>query len=213
MSSGEFTAPAGIDGAASDAAPTPRQGRTFAGHVPGEVGVWVLILGDMTVFALFFGVFMHYRDHAPALFRHSQATLNQTFGAVNTLLLLTSSLFVVLGVSAVRKRMRTVAPKLFLLALCCGLAFSVIKVLEYSAKARHGIGLNTNDFYMYYFILTGIHFFHLIIGMGVLVFLWRLSLKPDVGTKQIQYLEAGASYWHMVDLLWIVLFPLIYLVK
>ena len=193
--------------------PAVRARKAVAGHIPGEVGIWVLILGDMTVFALFFGVFMHYRDHAPALFRHSQATLNQTFGAVNTVLLLTSSLFVALGVSAVRRRMRTVAPKLFLCALACGLGFAVIKIFEYKAKADHGIGLNTNDFYMYYFILTGIHFFHLLIGMGVLVFLWRLSLKPDVGTRQIGYLEAGASYWHMVDLLWIVLFPLIYLVK
>jgi nitric oxide reductase NorE protein len=186
--------------------------RDKTGHVPGEVGIWVLILGDMTVFALFFGVFMHYRDHEPVVFRHSQATLNHTFGAVNTILLLTSSLFVVMGVTAVRRRMRTVAPKLFVLALLCGVGFSVIKILEYSAKANAGIGLNTNDFYMYYFILTGIHWFHLMIGMGVLVFMWRLSRGP-VDDKRIGYLEAGASYWHMVDLLWIVLFPLIYLVK
>jgi nitric oxide reductase NorE protein len=182
-------------------------------HVPGEVGIWVLILGDMTMFALLFGVFMHYRDQQPALFHHAQATLNQTYGAVNTVLLLTSSLCVVLGVSAVRRRMRSIAPKLFLLALACGLGFSVIKILEYTGKASHGIGLNTNDFYMYYFVLTGIHFLHLLIGMGVLMFLWRLSLRPDISTKQIGYLEAGASYWHMVDLLWIVLFPLIYLLK
>ena len=179
--------------------------------MPGEVGIWVLILGDMTVFALFFGVFVHYRGHEPAVFAHSQATLNRTYGAVNTLLLLTSSLFVVTGVGAVRRKMQSVAPKLFVGAFICGLGFSVIKVLEYSAKARHGISLNTNDFYMYYFILTGIHFFHLLIGMGVLVFCWRLSRKPDPDAKQIGYLEAGASYWHMVDLLWIVLFPLIYL--
>jgi nitric oxide reductase NorE protein len=183
----------------------------MAGHIPGEAGIWVLILGDMTVFALFFGVFMHYRDHAAAVFRHSQATLNQSFGAINMLLLLTSSLFVVLGVQAVRRRARGVAPKLFVLAFVCGLGFSLIKVLEYSAKARHGISLNTNDFYMYYFVLTGIHFFHLLIGMGVLVFLWRLSLKANPTEKHIGYVEAGASYWHMVDLLWIVLFPLIYL--
>jgi len=187
--------------------------KAVATHLPGEVGIWVLILGDMTVFALFFGVFMHYRGHEAALFRHSQATLNQSYGAINTLLLLTSSLFVVLGVGAVRRRMHAVAPKLFVLAFVCGLGFSLIKVLEYSAKARHGISLNTNDFYMYYFVLTGIHFFHLLIGMGVLVFMWRLSLRRPASDKQITYLEAGASYWHMVDLLWIVLFPLIYLMK
>jgi nitric oxide reductase NorE protein len=187
--------------------------RAEATHLPGEVGIWVLILGDMTVFALFFGVFVHYRDHAPELFRHSQTTLNQSYGAINTLLLLTSSLFVVLGVNAARRRMHNVAPRLFVLAFLCGLGFSVIKFLEYSDKASHGISLNTNDFYMYYYVLTGIHFFHLLIGMGVLVFLWRLSLKRDPDQKQIGYLEAGASYWHMVDLLWVVLFPLIYLLK
>ena len=186
--------------------------RDRAGHVPGEVGIWVLILGDMTVFALFFGVFMHYRDHQPALFAHSQASLNRTFGAVNMLILLTSSLFVVLGVTAVRRRMRTVAPKLFVLAMLCAVAFSAIKILEYSAKASHGIGPNTNNFFMYYFILTGIHWFHLLIGTGVLAFLWRLSRKP-VDENRIGYIETGACYWHMVDLLWIVLFPLIYLLR
>jgi nitric oxide reductase NorE protein len=190
------------------------KGRSAAAtHLPGEVGIWVLILGDMTVFALFFGVYTHYRDHAPALFRHSQMTLHQSFGAINTLLLLTSSLFVALGVGAVRRGMRGVAPKLFLLAFACGLGFAGIKVIEYSDVASHHISLNSNDFYMYYFVLTGIHFFHLLIGMGVLAFLWRLSLKPKPSAKQISYLEAGASYWHMVDLLWIVLFPLIYLMK
>jgi nitric oxide reductase NorE protein len=203
-----------LTAAASNGRRVLSKGREAAAtHLPGEVGIWVLILGDMTVFALFFGVFVHYRGHEAALFRHSQMTLNQSYGAINTLLLLTSSLFVVLGVTAVRRRMTSVAPKLFVLAFICGLGFSLIKVLEYSAKARHGISLNTNDFFMYYFVLTGIHFFHLLIGMGVLVFLWRLSLKPNPSEKQITYLEAGASYWHMVDLLWIVLFPLIYLMK
>jgi nitric oxide reductase NorE protein len=201
----------------SDLLPATHDARTgrgpTIGHVPGEVGIWVLILGDMTLFGLLFGLFMHYGDREPGLFRHAQATLNQTYGAVNTLLLLTGSLFVVLAVTAARRRMRTIAPNLFLLALICGVGFSVVKVLEYGAKAGHGIGLNTNDFYTYYFLLTGIHFMHLLIGMGALIFLWRLSLKPDFGTRQLGYLEAGASYWHMVDLLWIVLFALIYLVK
>jgi nitric oxide reductase NorE protein len=186
--------------------------RAIAAHVPGEVGIWVLILGDMTVFALFFGVFVHYRSHEAAVFAHSQATLNRTYGAVNTLLLLTSSLFVVSGVEAVRRGMRNVAPKLFVGAFVCGLGFSFIKYLEYSAKARHGISLNTNDFYMYYFILTGIHFFHLLIGMGVLVALIVLTRKEKLSEKQFAFVEGGACFWHMVDLLWIVLFALLYLV-
>jgi nitric oxide reductase NorE protein len=181
-------------------------------HLPGEEGTWIFILGDMTVFALLFGVYMYYRSNDPALFRHSQQSLNQNFGAINTLLLLSSSLFVVTGIRAIRAHRHTLAPRLFAGAFCCGLGFAFIKYLEYSDKLSHGIKPATNDFFMYYFVLTGLHFFHLLIGMAVLVFLIVQSRKETLDPKTFAFVEGGACFWHMVDLLWIVLFPLLYLV-
>lgn len=184
-----------------------------ARHIPGELGIWVFIFGDLLVFSLFFAVFVFHRADDPALYSASQATLNSRFGALNTLLLLTSSWFVVLGVNGARHHRRKRAAVLFFLAFLCGAGFSTIKILEYSDKVAAGIGLTTNDFYMYYFIFTGLHFVHVIIGMVVLLFLTYKSRKGLSQPKDLVVLECGASYWHMVDVLWILLFPLLYLVK
>ena len=180
-------------------------------HVPGEAGVWVMIFGDMIIFGLFFAIFTYDRASSREVFARSQQTLSTAIGLVNTVLLLASSLFVVVGVRTVRSGKAGCAPRFFLLALLCGLGFAVDKVLEYSDKLGAGITPMTNKFYMYYYIFTGIHALHLVIGMCVLVFLWRITRKTSRPPK-ITLVEGCASYWYLVDLLWIVLFPLLYLI-
>jgi nitric oxide reductase NorE protein len=191
----------------------PKEGEKRKRHIPGEEGVWVFIMGDMTVFAVFFATFLYYRGQQVELFDQGARTLKQSYGVINTLLLLTSSLLVVMGVRAVRRKLSHIAPWLFAGAMCCGLGFTGMKFLEYGEKLSHGITPATNNFYMYYFILTGLHFFHLLLGMGVLTFLTRMARKPELTAKQFGFVEGGACFWHMVDLLWIVLFPLLYLVQ
>jgi len=191
-------------------------------HVPGEVGIWVFILGDMAIFGLFFFVFVYYRGLNIDVYLQSQATLNQNYGALNTLFLLASSWFVAMAVEDMRSKVTRLAPRFFVLAMLCGLGFAVVKIIEYREKITAGITLTSSDFYMYYYIFTGLHFLHVLIGMGVLVFLW-LKAKSAVQrkgelpiadkAKEMMLIESGASYWHMVDLLWIVLFPLLYLMK
>ena len=186
-----------------------------ARHLPGEEGTWIFILGDMTVFALLFGVYIEARSHDPELFNVSQQALNQNFGAINTLLLLCSSLCVVTAIRAMRsERVRNLAPPLVAGAFACGLGFCLIKYLEYSEKLSHGIKPATNDFWMYFYVLTGLHFFHLLIGMVVLAFIFFQARKPRLveDARRFAFVEGGACFWHMVDLLWIVLFPLLYLV-
>ncbi|MCW3014534.1 MAG: cytochrome oxidase subunit [Solirubrobacterales bacterium] len=182
-------------------------------HVPGEVGTWVFIFGDMTIFAILFVTYLYYRADDPKLFDASQKHLDQTYGAVNTLLLLLSSLLVATAVRAVRARKVQIVPWLIAGAFSCGLAFSGLKIAEWHEKVSHGLKPATNDFYMYYFVLTGLHWFHLIIGLFVLSFLFYLARKPEMSKRQFGFFEGGACFWHMVDLLWIVLFPLLYLVK
>jgi len=182
-------------------------------RVPGEEGTWIFILGDMCVFAVFFTVYLHSRGKESALFRTSQETLDRNLGALNTVLLLISSLFVVLAVRAFRSSQRRLAPPLFVAAFACGIGFSVVKGFEYHEKIAAGISPNTNAFYMYYFVLTGLHLFHLIVGLIVLSILFRFSRKPELTKSQYAFFEGGACFWHMVDLLWLVLFPLIFLVR
>jgi len=183
-------------------------------HIPGETGVWILIFGDMTIFAVLFCVFLNARKSNPVQFAHDQAALNANFGAINTVLLLVSSLCVVMAVRAIRSGVhQSLASRYVVAAWLCGIGFLVIKALEYSEKISHGITPQTSEFFMYYFVLTGLHAFHLLIGLGILGGLFALSRKPDMSTGKFAFFEAGACFWHMVDLLWIVLFPLIFLVR
>jgi nitric oxide reductase NorE protein len=183
-----------------------------SGHVPGEEGVWVLILGDLLVFSLFFAMFAWYRGNALDVFEAGLALTNRPLGLLNTLLLLTSSLCLAMAVHRTRAG-RTGQTRLFSYAILCGLGFVAVKAVEYGEKVRAGIGFATSDFFMLYFALTGIHLLHVIIGLGVLCFIRGAAKAPDAGQKKMVLIESGASFWHMVDLLWIVLFALFYVLR
>ena len=179
-------------------------------HVPGEVGVWVFILGDLVVFSSFFMTYLLYRAQALDIYIPSQDTLNRGLGLTNTLVLLASSLFVAIGVECIRSNRRQLGSTLFASAFGCGAVFCLVKVVEYGGKFKEGITLSTNDFYMFYFMLTGIHLLHLIIGMATLAVMAAIARRTQTGPA---FFEGAAAYWHLVDLLWIMLFPLLYLIR
>lgn len=195
------------------AAPAAAPRDPAARHMPGEEGVWVLIFGDMMMFSLLFIVFLYYRRADPALFAQAQTHMNQAFGALNTVLMLSSSWFVAMAVRAARLDMRRTTTHLLQAAMLCGAGFGVVKFFEYAEKIRHGITLSTNDFFMYYFIFTGIHMMHVVIATGVLFFLTRHIRGGPIDARRLRNVESGASFWHVVDLLWIVLFALFYLIR
>ena len=184
-----------------------------AGHVPGEEGVWVLIMGDMLVFSIFFATYLIYRAQSVALYVSSQLSMQRGFGLLNTALLLTSSWFVALAVSEARAGGRERAMRLLLGAFACGIGFVVSKAFEWGGKIQAGITLNSNEFYIFYYMLTGIHLLHVLIGLIVLGYLIARSRRPDPGASYVLVMEGGGAFWHLVDLLWIVLFALLYLVR
>ncbi|MGQ0622891.1 MAG: cytochrome c oxidase subunit 3 family protein [Panacagrimonas sp.] len=177
-------------------------------HIPGEPGIWLFVLGDMVIYGIFFLFYAHARSQEPALFAQSQALLNQVFGVANTLILLSSSWFVVKGVQAARRDPLTASPKWFRWAFLCGVAFCLSKAIEYTWKIDAGITLTSNTFFMYWYLLTFFHLVHVLIGMAVLVFMWRATQRPALS---LGLLESGATFWHLVDLLWVLIFPLLYL--
>lgn len=188
-------------------------GRDPRGHVPGEEGVWLLIAGDLVLFSLLFATFLWMRGEQLAVFTAGHAQINQSWGLVNTLLMLTSSWFVATAVKAARRELTGITVRCFFAALLCGAGFLVVKVFEYGEKLRAGFTITTNDFFMLYYIYTGLHLLHVVIGMGVLTALILYSRSGAFGVgHKMRNLESGASFWHLVDLLWIVLFALIYLV-
>src|ERR1700753_1474676 len=171
-------------------------------RLPGVEGVWFFVMADMTVFAVLFGSFIVGRHHNPGLFEASRHALNPNFGGVNTLILLTSSLFAALALDAVRKSRFALAQHFIGGAFLCGLAFMVSKGIEYTEKLSAGISLLTNDFFMYYFTLTGIHLFHVVAGTVVLLVLWFKARSRSFDPERPVVLACGAIYWHIVDLLW-----------
>jgi nitric oxide reductase NorE protein len=175
--------------------------------------VWVLILGDLCAFSAFFAVFLLHRARNVALFDASQAALVRRFGLLNTVLLLTSSLFVARAVIAARAGARRQPARLLIFALGCGGGFVVSKAFEWGGKIAAGITLNTDEFYSFYYMLAGIHLAHVLVGIGVLSYLLARSRREDPGASYVAVMEGGGAFWHMVDLLWVVLFALFYLVR
>ena len=173
--------------------------------------MWVFIGGDLLVFAAFFITFAVYRRQDPVLFESASALLDKRFGLLNTLLLLTSSWCVAQAVGALRAGHGFLARRLVVGAIVLGAGFVAVKGCEYQAKISAGLTLNTNIFFIQYYMFTAIHLLHVLIGLGVLMFI-AARFRPD-GTLPggVALLEGAGAFWHFVDLLWLVLFALLYL--
>lgn len=180
-------------------------------QIPGEAGIWAFVAGDLLVFSVFFILIALGQKEQADIFNASRETLDLRFGIANTLLLLTGSLFVAIGVERCRDLHSGTDNRWFLLAMGCGVGFVINKVFEWSAKIEAGLLPVTNDFYMYFFIFTGIHLLHVFVGLGVLTFLFQISRRANLSSRNFLALESGAIFWHLVDLLWILLFALLYL--
>ncbi len=182
-------------------------------RIPGEGGTWVFLFGDMLIFGAFFVTFLVERATAPDTFDAARATLHTGIGVVNTLVLLTSSLCVVLALNALRAALPQLASRATTAAIAFGTLFIALKVYEYVALGTAGHGPGANDFYLYYFILTGLHLFHVCLGLGALTFILTQTRSPELTPTRTALVEGAACFWHLVDLLWIFLFALLYLVS
>lgn len=189
-------------------------------YPPGDFAVWIIIYVELLTFGLFFLGYIISRRANIELFNKSQEVLSQTSGFINTFILITSSYFVVKAVSIIRnmtqenhKKSNKKASRWLLLAMVCAMTFLVIKMTEFSHIFGLGINLSTNKFFMFYLLLTGFHFMHVLLGSVILFNIYQKSKKHGYTPDDYFGFESGASYWHMVDLLWIVLFPLIYIIR
>lgn len=179
--------------------------------LPGDQGVWFFIVADMCGFALFFLLFSFGRMEQPALYEASRAQLDLHLGLANTLILLTSGAFMARATRQARTGDWEGARASLILTLGVGSIFSLTKAVEWGAKIAHGVGIATNEFFSYYYVFTGIHFLHFVIGIGVLFVLIGRCRRDLPQADRLRWIEAGGAYWHMVDLLWIVLFAMLYL--
>jgi nitric oxide reductase NorE protein len=169
------------------------------------------VLGDLVIFGTYFLIFMVHRAMKPAEFLSAQQHLDITIGVINTLVLLTSSLFIAQSVHAARAGQFVRAQRLTYLGGLCGVLFILVKAYEWSVEIGGGFTLPSNDFFMFYFMLTGVHLFHVVLGLLILGVVVRELRNPR--RQRMSMVEAGAVYWHMVDLLWIVIFVLLYVMR
>lgn len=201
-----------MSAATSSALPTPvpAAGRHSP---PGDLAIWVFILAELMAFGVFFAAYAFTRAKNVELFDAMQLTLDRELGAANTVLLITASWLVARAVAAIKRDHARASAALLMGGILCGAGFLVLKLIEYDAKFELGINLTTNTFYMFYLSLTFFHFMHVILGMVILVAVWWKTRKGGYSAADHHGMETGASYWHMVDLVWIVLFPLVYVMR
>ena len=184
---------------------------------PGDFGIWIIVYVELITFGLLFLGYAFARRLDVALFNESQLLLDQRFGFANTIILITSSFFVVQAIKAIqnidRKKAADLASKWLLGAMSLGVLFLIDKIIEFSQKVEQGINLSTNTFFMFYIILTVFHFMHVMLGLVILFNVRKKAKSGSYTLEDYKGMETGAIYWHLVDLLWIVLFPLIYIIR
>ena len=180
---------------------------------PGDLVIWFFILAELLVFGVFFAAYAFTRANNVELFNEYQLHLDRNAALINTVALITSSYFVVRAVAAIRDDNSKGCFHWLLAALFMGVVFLVVKGMEYHHHFSLGINLSTNTFYMFYLSLTFFHFLHVILGMIILLAVALKARSGGYSAAEHTGVETGASYWHMVDLVWMILFPLVYVMR
>jgi cytochrome c oxidase subunit 3 len=193
-------------------------------HATAKFGFWIFLASESLLFAALFALYAAYRFSYPAEFHAAAAHANVLIGTVNTYLLLTSSLTVALAIDATKRSHRRSALVLLAITIALGVVFEVLKGIEYGQHLADGIApggyyafaaLPAHGAVLYftlYYLMTGLHALHVAGGVFALAWLWVLLYRGRITSTSYLSLELGGLYWHLVDLVWIFLWPLIYLV-
>lgn len=187
-----------------------------------KLGMWLFIFTELLLFGGLFLVYSIFRAQYPTSFHEGSLELSVTIGAINTVVLLFSSMTVAMALTAMQKNNPKLAMILIGITLFCAAVFMFNKYIEWGAKFHHGLypgselmHLLDRGHHLYfslYFFMTGLHALHIIIGMTLLIVCLLKVKNASINNKDYVLLENGALYWHLVDLIWIFLFPLMYLI-
>jgi nitric oxide reductase NorE protein len=183
------------------------------GHLPGDLAMWFFILAELSVFAILILAFAVTQALKPQMFSESRQLLNSSTGLAMTLSLLTAGLFAALAQEQVRQSRARCGVLFLLAALLAASVYVVLKLAEYRHLLASGLGMEHNTFFTLYWILTGFHFLHVLLGMLILGWLAGRCRRRLYSASNRSGLESGVLYWHMVDLIWVVLFPLVYVLN
>jgi cytochrome c oxidase subunit 3 len=186
-----------------------------------KLGMWLFLVTEINLFGGLFIAYSYMRNKYPAEFHHAGAELNATLGVTNTIVLLTSSLTVVLAVLSLQEGKKAVARSFLYTTVGLGVVFLIIKAFEWSAKFHHGLypgaphlALQSHGeqiFFGLYFVMTGLHGVHVLVGISVLAVVARMIVTGKITQARNVTLDNAGLYWHLVDIIWIFLLPLFYL--
>jgi nitric oxide reductase NorE protein len=179
-------------------------------YPPGGILIWIIIFLELFTFGAALIAMANYSNQEVELFHNSRLKLNTTYGMLNTLFLLTSGFFMAVSVSELEKRNKIKSQKLLLLTMLFGLLFLGLKSFEYIEKLNEGITVGYNTFFTFYWMLTLFHVIHVIVGLVILASVY-FGIKKENSSTSIEDVEASGAFWHMCDLIWMLLFPVIYL--
>lgn len=187
-----------------------------------KIGMWIFLYSEILLFGGLFVLYAVYFHAFPEDFAKGGKELNRIFGTANTLVLLISSFTVAASITAIQRRKKGQAIGFLIFSILCGLVFLVNKYFEWGAKFHHDLYPNSdllldsdpgfNIFFGLYYTITGLHGLHVIIGMVLLSISLGLVIRDKVTDQRYAMLENSGLYWHLVDLIWIYVFPLFYLV-
>ena len=179
-------------------------------YPPGGLLLWMIVFLELITFGAALIVMVLYSTQEPTIFHESRLKLNVTIGTTNTVILLTSGFFMANTVSALRLGKDVLARRFLISTLFFGFLFLLLKAAEYDAKIDAGLVMGSNTFFTFYWMLTAFHAVHVLVGIALLGFL-LVGLSRRNSVHKIEDVEAIATFWHMCDLIWLLLFPIIYL--
>lgn len=179
-------------------------------YPPGGILIWIIIFLELLTFGAALIAMVYYGNQELELFHNSSLKLNTTFGTINTLFLLSSGFFMAISVEALKKGNTIKFKKLLLLTMLFGVLFLCLKSFEYHEKLSEGLHMGYNSFFTFYWMLTLFHVIHVVVGLVILISVYSGISKKNC-TTTLEDVEASAAFWHMCDLIWLLLFPVIYL--
>lgn len=190
--------------------------------VASRMGMWLFLFTELLLFGGMFILYSVYRFTHPNEFHLAAKELNTVIGTFNTAILLTSSLTMALSIAAIQRKQKTLSIIFQLLTIVLALGFMVNKYFEWGAKFHHGIYPGSDTllskssgeilFFGLYYVMTGLHGLHVVIGVVIIAFMTRFTMKDIITHDSYVKLESAGLYWHLVDIIWIFLFPLFYLI-
>lgn len=184
---------------------------TPAAEPPGGILVWMVVFLELVTFGVGLAVWTRQSHEQPEVFRHGHASLNQPIALANTLILLTGGWCMAAAVTQLRRARSAIAVRWVGGAAFCALAFLVLKSVEYADKLAHGHDLRSDTFFTLYWLLTGFHFLHVLAALGLLAAMaWGLRRGRYSETNYAD-VEGSGIFWHLCDLIWLLLYPVIYL--